>query len=118
MYLYEFYNFDYDDTVHFILAHDNKLTKEEYENIVLECIKKVYAKIERNQKILESDEELSPEEIERLEIFECSLEYDVIRNVRKLLTKEYGFKELKAEHTFTFDDGNFVSGNIKKNSVL
>jgi hypothetical protein len=54
VYTYRIYDFDFDETKSFDLLHKTKFTKEKYENIVNECRKKVWDKIRRNTRIIES----------------------------------------------------------------
>lgn len=121
MYIYKVYDFNYDDTSFFQLTHKTKFTKEEYENIVNKCLMKIREKIERNEKILENSEveSMSDEEIEKLELWTCSGEWDIYRNLHKMMINEYGFEELeKPLYTFVLRGGFYGEGQIEENRVI
>lgn len=121
MYIYEVYDFDYDDTKSFKLLHSKKFTKEEYEKLVKECIVKIEEKIKRNQVIIDTleDNEISEEEAEKLELWSCSGEWHLYSNLYKMLINEYGFEELpKPTYRFTLNDGFYGTGQTKEYRVL
>lgn len=121
MYIYEVYNFDYDDTSSFKLLHPKKFTKEEYENIVNECRKKIEKKIERNQLIIENIERetISKEKIEELELWSCNGEWDIYPKLYKMLIDEYGFEDMpKPLYTFVLNGGFYGEGQIPENRVI
>lgn len=122
MYNYKVYDFDYDETKSFILQHENKFSKEQYENIVNECRLKVEDKIKRNQEIianLKNNEELSKEKVEELELWTCNGEWDIYGNIYKIMIKEYGFQELpKPLYTFTLNGGFYGEGRKTENRVI
>lgn len=121
MYVYEVYNFDYDDTASFKLLHSKKFTKEEYEDIVNDCRKKIEKKIERNQFIIDNFERepLSKEQMEEMELWSCNGEWDMFPNLYTMLIKEYGFKDVgEPLYTFVLNGGFYGKGQVPENKVL
>lgn len=121
MYIYEVYDFDFDDTISFKLLHSKKFTKEEYENIVNACRKKIEGKIKRNQEIIEKseEEEISEEKAEELELWSCNGEWHLFSNLHKMLIEEYGFKDIpKPLYTFVLNGGFYGKGQIPENRVI
>lgn len=118
MYTYKVYNFDYEDTSYFLLQHETKFSKEEYENIVNDCRKKVNAKIKRNTEIIDSGEEITESRAEELELLTCSGEWDILSNIKKIMILEYGFKEINIEFTFVLNYGFYGTEIEAKNKVI
>lgn len=121
MYTYKVYDFDYDDTSSFELLHKSKFTKQEYENIVNDCLIKITEKIKRNQKIIEEleDGEISDERAEELELWSFNSELDICSNLYKMLIKEYGFEKMpKPIYTFTLHGGFYGESPIEENRVI
>lgn len=118
MYTYKVYNFDYDDTNYFVLQHETKFSKEEYEHIVNDCRKKVNAKINRNIEIIESNEDITEALAEELELYTCSGEWHRLSNIKNMMIVEYGFKEINIEFTFVLNDGFYGRGIEEKNKVI
>lgn len=89
MYAYEVYDFNYDDTKSFVLLHGRKFSKVEYENIVNECREKI-----------------------------CGDEWDLYENIHSILIKEYGFKEIDIQYTYTLHSGAYGKGQVVENRVI
>jgi hypothetical protein len=121
VYTYRIYDFDFDETKSFDLLHKTKFTKEKYENIVNECRKKVWDKIRRNTRIIESlkdDEEIPEEKAEELELWSCNGEWDFHTNLRKILINDYGFEEFSEPlWIFTLHGGFYGKGQTIENRV-
>lgn len=121
MHVYRVYDFDYDDTSSFELLHKTKFTKQEYENIVNDCLIKIEEKIKRNQKIIDElgEEDISEEEANKLELWSCNGEWDIYSNLYKMLIREYGFEEMqKPLYTFTLHGGFYGKGRKTENRVI
>lgn len=121
MYTYKVYDFDYDDTSSFELLHKTKFTKQEYENIVNDCLIKIEEKIKRNQKIIDElgEEDISEEEANELELWSCNGEWDIYSNLYKMLIKEYGFEKMPNPiYTFTLHGGFYGEGRKLENRVI
>ncbi|WP_026887978.1 hypothetical protein [Clostridium beijerinckii] len=89
MYAYEVYDFNYDDTKSFVLLNERKFSKVEYENIVNECREKI-----------------------------CGDEWDLYENIHSILIKEYGFKEINVQYTYTLHGGAYGKGQVIENRVV
>ena len=120
MYIYGFYNFDYDDSTFTKLGHDKLFSKKGFEDIVNKCRlletdnrKKAKEKLD---KYLSSDQELS--EVEADKLMKESSNLERIPNIENLLIKLYGFKELEPIHTFTFKRWDREAEDIEENKVL
>lgn len=119
MYIYDFYNFDYDDTTTVKLMHDKKFSKDEFESMVKKCIKEVSLKLKKNilriEQIEVNDHYVSNENYDQL--LNLSSECQINVNVFYKLEKEYGFRKLEPLYTFTFNDGYFGIKPIPVNGV-
>lgn len=120
MYIYDFYNFDYDDSMSFKLEHDKHFTKEEFEEIVNKAIitiknnkKKAKKKLDEYYK---SKIRLSNKKIECL--LNTSSEFLYLDNIKKELIKTYGFQDLKSVYIFAFNEGGYSKGIKEVNEVI
>lgn len=119
MYIYDFYNFDYDESMTYKLEHEKKFSKEEFENIVNKCRKAEIKNREKANKKVSIDaylDTITDEEADNL--IEESCEMNSITNTLKLLKEIYRFKELKFEYTFIFNGGFYGKGQIPENRVV
>lgn len=113
MFAYKISNYNYDNTIDFIVLHENKFTKEEYENIINNCRKKLEEQLKINKQIIENDDYLTDDQAEKL--FYLSHEDDIPKNIYELLLKEYGFKKIRIEYNFVLND---EINKIVKNRVI
>lgn len=121
MYVYEVYNFDYDDTASFKLLHSKKFKKEDYENMVNNCREQIEKKIKRNQSIIDNfeREQISKEQMEELELWSYNGEWDIYPNIKTMLINEYGFEDIpKPLYTFVLNGGFYGEGQIPENRVI
>lgn len=120
MYIYNFYNFDYDESVSFKLGHEKLFTKEYFEAIVNKVmdtikIKKKEAK-ENLVRYCEGKLDVPDDKIDSL--VDISSDYNYLKNVSKELINNYGFQDLKPEYTFVFNNGNYGENVKEVNKVI
>jgi hypothetical protein len=122
MYGYKVYDFDYDDTTSFVLYHEKKFTKDEYEKIVNNCLKIVLGRMKRNKKIIDKSDNISEDQFDKLDkklnLSNLNGEWHIYANIYKVMIEKYGFKELNIEYTFTLRDGFYGKGQKIVNKVI
>lgn len=118
MYIYGFYNFDYDETTFVKLGHQKKFTKEEFENIVNKCRIETEDELKDNIDRLDTMDEneiISDEESQKLDSL-CH-EGQILNNIYDKLKKYYGFIKLEPIYTYTFNRGFYGKGQKVINKV-
>ncbi len=115
MYIYNMYNFDYDDTSNLMLTHDKLFLKAQFRDIVRTCKSKVEQQLVENRFTIlnkKKSDALSTDEWE--EILKLSHIYKIFFQTYKMLIKDFGFEEPHRVFTFTFN-GEFYGTGGEKN---